>query len=188
MAVSDTAIEESIDLQNVSPSSFSNDKYLTVSSNTLGATTQALLWSISADKHEQKDGATLPLVVFLHGGYGKGDDLTQVLRFGLPQLLNTYDGNLGELIATPTYVLAPQCPGDLNWSAPEMQDRVIAMIDDAIAHFNIDVDRLYITGVSMGGIGTWSLLGRYSTKFAAAIPMSGGGPSNQVPVLKEKPM
>lgn len=108
-----------------------------------------------------------PLILFLHGSGERGGDLALVEREGLPRMLA---GGL-EL---PCLVAAPQCPADSDW---ELQaDALLALLDDLQARYPVDARRLYLTGLSMGGRGTWLLALLQPERFAAAVPVCGRRP------------
>lgn len=143
-------------------------------------------------------GEKYPLLVFLHGAGERGDDNTAQLRLGLQVMFND--------ITSPIYdsvVLVPQCPSDSQWvltpwdkgnySADEVPESrelemVCAAIDDVRGFCNIDDDRVYITGVSMGGFGTWDMLMRHGSRFAAGMPVCGGGDPGYARLLKRIPI
>ena len=81
------------------------------------------------------------------------------------------DNLLAEAKRRGAFLYAPQTSS--NWSGDTITDRVMAMIDRAIAELNADDRRLYVTGLSNGGGGTWNMLSRYDNRFAAAIPICG---------------
>ena len=107
-----------------------------------------------------------PLLLFLHG-YGEcGDNLSKVKKHGPPKLIQQFD-ELKRCI-----VISPQCPRDSWWRTETLK----ALVDEFIeGRDDIDDDRLYVTGLSMGGYGIWSFLSRYPEYFSAAIPICGGG-------------
>ncbi len=114
----------------------------------------------------QPPKAGWPLLLFLHG-YGEcGDDLSKVKKHGPPKLIQRFD-ELKRCI-----VISPQCPRDSWWRTETLK----ALVEEVIrGRDDIDEDRLYVTGLSMGGYGTWSFLSRYPEYFSAAIPICGGG-------------
>lgn len=107
-----------------------------------------------------------PLLLFLHG-YGEcGNNLPALKKHGPPKLISRFDA------LKRCVVISPQCPTDSWWRTETLK----ALVDDVLAgRDDIDPDRLYITGLSMGGYGTWSFISRYPDYFAAAIPICGGG-------------
>ncbi len=114
----------------------------------------------------QPPKAGWPLLLFLHG-YGEcGDDLSKVKKHGPPKLIQRFD-ELKHCI-----VISPQCPRDSWWRTETLK----ALVEEVIqGRDDIDEDRLYVTGLSMGGYGIWSFLSRYPEYFSAAIPICGGG-------------
>ncbi len=107
-----------------------------------------------------------PLIIFLHGYGERGDDLELVKKHGLAKLIEAGQD-------FPFIIASPQCPDTTVW--PEQADELAGLIDALIAEHNIDTSRVYLTGLSMGGYGTWYLASRYPDKFAAIAPICGGG-------------
>ena len=110
----------------------------------------------------------LPLIVYLHGGSGKGNDLTLITQAdGFPKYVQ--EGKLGDLRA---YVLIPQCPSDKNgWQS--ISEQVFALIDSICINPSINGGRVILTGHSMGGTGTWTLASLEPERFSCIVPMSG---------------
>jgi predicted peptidase len=104
-----------------------------------------------------------PLVVFLHGGGDAGAN-------NVAQLNQNIDDLFAEAKRRGAFLLAPQAP--LNWRPRTVTDRALSMIDKALADYNVDVNRIYLTGYSSGGGGTWNILSRYPDRFAAAVPVA----------------
>lgn len=116
---------------------------------------------------EQHDGQTdkkWPLALFLHGMGERGGDLELVKKHGLPKVAE----EKGDL---PFIVVAPQCPIDSIW-AMEL-DALHALLMEVIQEHNVDESRIYLTGLSMGGAGTWHLAEAYPDLFAAIAPVCG---------------
>ena len=105
-----------------------------------------------------------PLILFLHGAGEKGTDLDRLKNTALPQRLE-------ELEDFPFVVISPQCPPGFYWSTK----LVGGLIDMALELYKIDENRIYLTGISMGGYGTWDTAIENPTKFAAIAPICGGG-------------
>jgi DNA-binding beta-propeller fold protein YncE len=111
-------------------------------------------------------GGTFPLIVSLHGIGERGSDLWKVKGEGLPKIL---DGNN----TFPFIVVSPQCPSTTEWYYNDgVQLLVNRLIDSAIVRYPVDTNRIYLTGLSMGGIGTLDLAIRYPRRFAALLPIA----------------
>ena len=112
-----------------------------------------------------------PLVLTLHGSGERGaNNRAQIDNY---RIATVWADPLSQA-KYPCLVVSPQCPASGNWSG----DMLLAVSDllDSLQHeFSIDPNRLYVTGLSMGGFGTWELACRFPGRFAAAVPMSGGG-------------
>ena len=105
-------------------------------------------------------------MMFLHGGGEKGTDLDRVLVHGPPKLAS-------EGKDFPFIIISPQCPPNSRWN--EITEELAALCDFIIEKYDVDSIRTYITGLSMGGAGTWAMIQRYPNRFAAAAPICGGG-------------
>lgn len=112
--------------------------------------------------YDQQD--SWPLVLFLHGAGERGDDLELVKQHGPPKLIS-------EGKDFPFIVVSPQCPKDLWWEPIELT----ALLDQIVKTHKVDEDRVYVTGLSMGGFGTWRLAAFTPDRFAAIAPICGGG-------------
>lgn len=111
-------------------------------------------------------GQRWPLIVYLHGAGERGDNLELLKSNGIPKILE----NKKDL---PFVVASPQCPSDTWWL--EHIEELRTFIDYIKTEYNIDFSRVYLTGLSMGGFGTWYLAERYPQNFAAIAPICGGG-------------
>lgn len=107
-----------------------------------------------------------PLILFLHGASGRNGPLSKIKRDCIPQILEHQD-QFEFLLA------APQCPKNTWWVAET--ERLNAFLDDLLENHPIDPLRIYLTGWSMGGYGTWSLAVENPKRFAAIAPVSGAG-------------
>lgn len=105
-----------------------------------------------------------PLLLFLHGAGERGNDLSLVKKNGPPKLIE-------EGKDLPFVVVSPQCPADKRWNTKAL----IALIDEIISRYRIDQNRIYVTGLSMGGNGTWKLATEIADRLAAIIPICGWG-------------
>ena len=115
-----------------------------------------------------KTNKLFPLILFLHGSGECGTDLNLVKKHGVPRVAPLRKN-------FPFIVLAPQCPKGAWWTDTGMIIRVMAMLDEVCNKYNVDRSRIYLTGLSMGGFGTWALLEQFPNRFAAAAPVCGSG-------------
>jgi predicted peptidase len=105
-----------------------------------------------------------PLVLFLHGAGERGDDLERVKIHGPPKLI-------AEGKDFPFIVVSPQCPKERWWEPIELT----ALLDQIVKTHKVDEDRICVTGLSMGGFGSWQLAAYTPHRFAAIAPICGGG-------------
>ena len=105
-----------------------------------------------------------PLMIFLHGAGERGTNLSAVTRHGPPKIVTNKTD-------FPFILVSPQCPAGQRWD----NETVMALIDHAIDKYRVDTNRIYLTGLSMGGFGTWSLGVAHPNRFAAIGPICGGG-------------
>jgi predicted peptidase len=117
-----------------------------------------------------------PLVLFLHGAGERGTDVELVKKHGPPKLVEAAKHY-------PFILVSPQCPGDEFWSVPVLK----ALLDKILERYDVDRSRIYLTGLSMGGNGTWRLATAYPQLFAAIAPICGWGDTGKVSVLKDVP-
>jgi len=114
--------------------------------------------------YEAKGNKRWPLMLFLHGAGERGSDLKKVTAHGPPKLVK----NRADF---PFILVSPQCPTNQTWS----DETLLALLDQVIKKHKVDTNRVYLTGLSMGGYGTWSLGVKYPERFAAIAPICGGG-------------
>jgi len=114
-----------------------------------------------------------PLIMFLHGAGERGSDLNKVKVHGPPKIVENRKD-------FPFIVVSPQCPEDDWWT--DKVEVLINLLDDIVARYKVDKERIYLTGLSMGGYGTWSLASEYPERFAAIAPICGG--SNRIMALR----
>lgn len=147
---------------------------------------------------QEKAGEKYPLVLFLHGAGERGNDNQKQLTHGGQMWLNPVNRE-----EHPTFVLMPQCPEDGYWAynarpesfvpaeMPVQQEpsRVFrtlkALLDSCLSMPQVDKDRVYIMGLSMGGMGTYDMVARYPELFAAAIPICGTVNPSRLAVAKD---
>lgn len=142
-------------------------------------------------------GKKYPLIIFLHGSGECGTDNKKHIKVGLPKLLDSL-----RVLNRQAIVMAPQCQRGNWWVSrlamqPEyrMTKKPAAALEvlmELIEHVKqsspVDPDRVYITGLSLGGFSTWDAVQRYPDVFAAAVPICGGGDIHQVKKLKRVPI
>lgn len=110
-----------------------------------------------------QDEKRWPLILYLHGKSLRGSDLEMLKGYGLA-------ASLEKGLAIPFVVVSPQCPDDRYWMTED--ETLSRLVDHAVATYSIDPERIYVTGHSMGGRGTWLLAYKHPEKFAAIVPMS----------------
>ncbi|MDE3182048.1 MAG: prolyl oligopeptidase family serine peptidase [Bacteroidota bacterium] len=139
-----------------------------------------------------------PLVIFLHGSGERGNDNEAQLKWGVQNFATDEMMHLH-----PAVVIAPQCPTHESWShfsnsnhgpmsllptPAKSMELLIALIHQAVKNLPVDTNRIYITGLSMGGFGTYDAIERYPNLFAAAVPVCGGGDVTKAPSIAHIPM
>ena len=106
-----------------------------------------------------------PLILFLHGSGESGSDVEKVKMHGPPKLVAA-----GKDL--PFVIVSPQAPTPrVGWQVETLN----TLLDDVIQKYSVDEDRVYLTGLSMGGFGTWALASANPERFAAIAPICGGG-------------
>jgi predicted peptidase len=139
-----------------------------------------------------------PLVIFLHGSGERGNDNEAQLKWGVQNFATDEMMRLH-----PAVVIAPQCPTHEGWShfsnsnygtmsllpqPSKSMELVIALIRQAVKTLPVDTNRIYITGLSMGGFGTYDAIERYPGLFAAAVPVCGGGDVSKASAIAHIPL
>ncbi len=114
--------------------------------------------------YSEAAGKSWPLVLFLHGAGERGSDLQKVAVHGPPKLVKQ-----GKEF--PFILVSPQCPEGQVWD----ESALLGLLDDVQGRLKVDAKRVYVTGLSMGGYGTWMLAQRQPQRFAAVAPICGGG-------------
>ncbi len=127
-------------------------------------------------------GKKWPVVLFLHGAGERGEDGLIQTQVGIATAIRTHADRF------PCIVVMPQCRRNVWWTNDEMEAQALKALDQTIKEFKGDADRVYLTGLSMGGYGTWDLAYKYPGKFAALAPICGGlRPPDRLPVPKTGP-
>jgi predicted peptidase len=128
-----------------------------------------------------------PVVLFLHGAGQAGTDGVAPTRTGLGKAIRNRDKPFPAIVVFPQ---AQKRERDIlsTWhpDRPEGQ-RALAILDQVQKEFRVDPQRAYLTGISMGGYGAWALAGRHPERFAAIVPICGGGDRDVASALKDVP-
>ena len=146
-----------------------------------------------------KEGKKYPLILFLHGSGECGTDNQRQVKVGVPALVSTL---LKRERQEPFILVVPQCRSD-DWWVRDLARRedyamsrepaqsmatVLEIVRHLVAERQADPDRLYITGLSLGGFGTWDAIQREPSLFAAAVPICGGGDIRRARDIKGLPI
>lgn len=119
------------------------------------------------------------MILFLHGIGQRGDDLDLVKTHGIAKIVEGQPD-------FPFITISPQCPDDTMWW--DHPQTLKAIVDQVRAEYAVDEQRIYLTGLSMGGFGTWGLAMAYPDLFAAIAPICGGGISEFVGLIRDVPV
>ena len=147
----------------ISTSAFCDDNQKTAQLNTQVKVQMGYLLYLPKGYEKQK---SWPLMLFLHGAGERGDDLKLVKKHGPPKLIAKGKD-------FPFIVVSPQCQKERWWEPIELT----ALLDHIVKTHKVDADRIYVTGLSMGGFGSWRLAAHTPHRFAAIAPICGGGES-----------
>lgn len=135
-----------------------------------------------------------PLVLALHGAGERGTDNVRQIT---PHRMATSWADPVNQAVNPAFVVAPQVPPNGRWTMDQPVEvssfnneelTTLAILDSLELEFNIDPNRIYVTGLSMGGHGTWDLISRLPNRFAAAVPMSGKADPTQASAILNMPI
>ncbi len=136
-------------------------------------------WIYLPEEYKADADQRWPLLVYLHGRGERGDTLAQVKRHGIAKIIPQQPD-------FPFVAVSPQCPDGTIWT--EKLPALNPLIDEIVATYAVDPARIYLTGNSMGGFGTWALAAAYPERFAAIAPICGGGDPAEVRTLKTMPV
>ena len=155
--------------------------------------------SILNFKSKTNSSQKTPLIFFLHGAGERGVDNKSQLLGGIPDIIKFFKTQSN----SSCVVIAPQCPKEQKWvdtdwtlSSHKMKDQMSWPLEAAVNFLDsfilsnpyIDTDRIYVSGLSMGGFATWELIQRFPNKFTAAIPVCGGGDTAMADKIKNIPV
>ncbi|MCW4011906.1 MAG: alpha/beta hydrolase-fold protein, partial [Candidatus Bathyarchaeota archaeon] len=146
---------------------------MTQSEHVFSRKTKYLLYLPKGYSEEEK----YPLLVFLHGAGERGDDLELVKIHGPPKLIEAGHD-------FPFIVVSPQVSLDEWWSP----DTVVWLTKEIMENYSVDTERIYLTGLSMGGFGTWHTATKYPEMYAAIAPICGGGDPTKAHRIKDVPV
>lgn len=130
------------------------------------------------DGYSQDTAMKWPLILFLHGSGESGHDVEKVKVHGPPKLVTQ-----GKKL--PFIIVSPQAPDAANGWDP---NSLYFLLQDVKAKYRVDADRVYLTGLSMGGFGTWALAIKHPEEFAAVVPICGGGDTTEIWKLRNTPV
>lgn len=123
----------------------------------------------------------VPAMLFLHGRGESNGTLSQVAAWGPPKLVRAG-------LDLPLLVVSPQCPKEDLWNSEVQLKRLIELMDEITSNYAIDENKMYVTGLSMGGDGSWALSALHPKKFAAVVPICGVGEVQTAEQIKDIPI
>lgn len=126
---------------------------------------------------QDKPNNAYPLLLFLHGSDERGNDLNILKRNGPPSFLDKRSD-------FPFIVVSPQCPKNREWDTQSL----LALLDHIENTLPIDKNKVYVTGLSMGGFGAWNLAQAAPERFAAIAPICGGGNLERLCIMRDVPV
>ena len=139
-------------------------EYYKTTEPVVGEMTAVVTLPTGFDKAKEK----LPVIVFLHG-MGERESVERLMKVGMTELFVPDQDYHGLRVIT----VSPWCPEPFRWG--ELAAQTMDLIKKAVAEYNGDESRVSITGLSMGGFGTWKMISEYPDYFSAAAPICGGG-------------
>lgn len=133
------------------------------------------------DHYSEQPKQNWPVLLYLHSSDARGQDLQKVKQEGIPYVLRT-----GTKL--PFIVVAPLCLPEEWWDSHWSLENVNVLLDELIEKYHVDARRIYLTGWSMGGAGSWKLASDYPARFAAVVPISGKTQLKYVAPLRNMPV
>jgi predicted peptidase len=144
----------------------------------------SMRYMLFTPKDYKSDGKKWPLMLFLHGlGECSKDDLSRVKTHGPSHFVDSR-ADFPFVVVTPQLLPPPGYKEGVVYTSEQIialarkawkPEELIQLVDHVLGKLNIDRDCVYVTGLSMGGFGTWRLIAAYPDRFAAAVPICGGG-------------
>ncbi|MDC0279010.1 alpha/beta hydrolase-fold protein [bacterium] len=131
--------------------------------------------------YDENQATKWPLVLFLHGRGESNGPLSLVAKWGPPRFAQ-------EGKSLPFILISPQCPRSGSWSDDKRQNQLDQLLKESCDSLNVDTTRIYLTGLSMGGYGSWTMAANHPEQFAAVIPICGGGDPSQASKLTKIPI
>jgi predicted peptidase len=128
---------------------------------------QRFLYQVYVPRNYRAERAW-PVILFLHGAGQSGSNGVAQTQIGLPAAIRNHPERF------PAIVVMPQSSPDRPWTHPVEQNQALAALDRSMKEFHGDPDRVYLTGLSKGGYGSWYLAAREPVRFAAIAPICGG--------------
>jgi predicted peptidase len=142
---------------------------------------KAMPYLLYLPKDYEASRTNWPVMLFLHGRGESDGPLSLVKKWGPPRMLQ-----LGEHL--PYIVVSPQCPREDSWNRPTQQALLLKLLETVSKNYRVDKKRIYLTGLSMGGHGSWRLAADHPELFAAVVPICGGGDPRDAGKLKDLPI
>jgi pimeloyl-ACP methyl ester carboxylesterase len=122
-------------------------------------------WAYKTSEALPMPQSGLPLLVYLHGFSQSGSDLDRLLDSGIPAEIEK-----GRTL--PLMAVSPQCPAGENWQTPQMVEKISQFVAELVEVYQLDPERVYLTGFSMGGDGVWAVGSAHPEQFAALVPVA----------------
>jgi len=143
-----------------------------------------LNYLVSTPDGFDKEKESLPMIVFLHGAGERGDNVNDIKCHGIPKLFAT--GHSPTCPDLRVITLSPQCPWDCVWNT--LVHQVAQLIDEVAEEYNVDKTKISVTGLSMGGFGSYELATAYPFKFSALAMCCGGGMEWRANMISHMPI
>lgn len=133
------------------------------------------------ETYDAQSETKLPMMLFLHGRGESNGPLSLVAKWGPPKLASSKED-------FPFILVSPQCPREDYWNSTAQLDRLTELMDHITSNYAVDEKKMVLTGLSMGGYGSWALAARQPTKFSAVVPVCGGGKPEFAEKIKDIPI